>query len=173
MEDPDPCVAGTPGFDRDSGEAVLMSAMWNYLKEIIVGAHSLATGMWITLRHTLRRPVTVNYPYESLRMTERFRGHIELIRNEETGEPNCVVCMACEKACPSRCIRVEGLKPEGAKRKFPTLYILDFTTCSLCGLCVESCMFNALTFSKEYNQASFRKEDYVMDMLERIKKGRL
>ena len=51
-----------------------MRAMLNYLKEIIVGARSLATGMWIVLRHTLRNPVTVNYPYESLRMTERFRG---------------------------------------------------------------------------------------------------
>ena len=142
--------------------------MWKYLKENITGSWSLVVGMWITLRHTFIRPVTLNYPYESLHMTDRFRGHVELIRNDETGEPNCIVCMACQKACPSNCIRVEGGKPEGATRRFPTLYLLDFTTCSLCGLCVESCKFNALKFSREYNLASLRKEDYHIDLLERV-----
>lgn len=147
------------------------SALWKYLEEIVSGSRSLLAGLWITLRHTPRRPVTLNYPYETLRMTERFRGHIELIRNRETGEPNCVVCLACQKACPSQCIRIEGAKPEGAKRKVPTLYLLDFTTCSLCGLCVESCKFDALEFSREYNLASLRKEDFHMDMLERCKRA--
>ena len=143
--------------------------MWNYLKEIVCGAYSLAVGMWITLRHTFRRPVTVNYPYESLTMTARYRGHIELRRDETTRQPKCVVCMACQRACPSDCIRVDGHKPEGATRKAPTTYMLNFTTCSLCGLCVESCKFDALEFSKEYNLASTRKEDYVMDMLKRLR----
>jgi NADH-quinone oxidoreductase subunit I len=146
--------------------------MWNYLKDIFGGGISLAIGMWITLSQSFRRPVTVSYPRQTLRMHKRFRGHIELIGNRETGEPNCVVCMACQKACPSFCITVNGYKPEGAARKVPTIFILDFTTCSLCGLCVESCRFDALTFSKEYNLASFRKEDYVMDMLERLRKAR-
>lgn len=146
--------------------------MWNYLKDIIGGSISLVTGMWITLRQGFRRPVTVSYPYQTLRMPERFRGHIELKRDEQTGWAKCVVCMACQKACPSQCIHVNGYKPAGASRKVPTIYILDFTTCSLCGLCVESCRFDALTFSKEYNLASFRKEDYVMDMLERLRKAR-
>jgi NADH-quinone oxidoreductase subunit I len=147
-----------------------MCAMWNYLKENITGSWSLLVGMWITLRHTLIRPVTLNYPYESLRMTDRFRGHVELIRNDQTGEPNCVVCMACQKACPSNCIQIKGGKPEGATRRFPTYFMLDFTLCSLCGLCVESCKFNALRYSREYNLASLRKEDYHIDLLERVGK---
>jgi NADH-quinone oxidoreductase subunit I len=147
--------------------------MWKFLNENIRGSWSLLVGMWITLRQTLLRPVTVNYPYEHLRMTDQFRGHVDLIRNDETGEPNCVVCMACQKACPSDCIQVEGHKPEGATHRIPTLFMLDYTTCSLCGLCVESCKFNALKFSKEYNLASLRKEDYQMDLLDRVGKGPL
>ena len=100
-------------------------------------------------------------------MNPRFRGHIELIRDGETGQPNCVVCLMCQKACPSRCIAVEGEKPEGGKRKVPTKFILDFTTCSLCGLCVESCKFNAIRFSKAYNLAGTRKEEFIMDLLHR------
>jgi NADH-quinone oxidoreductase subunit I len=170
MEGPYPAFAGAPGADGRGGEAVLMRAMWKYLQEIIIGSWSLGVGMWVTLRHLLIRPVTVNYPYESLRMTDRFRGHVELIRNDETGEPNCVVCMACQKACPSNCIRVKGEKSEGATRRHPTLFQLDFTTCSLCGLCVESCNFTALRFSREYNLASLRKENFQIDLLERAGK---
>jgi NADH-quinone oxidoreductase subunit I len=101
-------------------------------------------------------------------MQERFRGHIELIKNEETGQPNCVVCGMCQRACPSGCISLKGEKPEGAKKKVLTTYILNFTTCSLCGSCVESCNFNAITFSKDYNLASTRKEDYIFDLLKRL-----
>ncbi len=147
-----------------------MRVMAKYLTEMVGGFWSLLVGMWITLRHTLVRPVTITYPYQSLTMPERFRGHVELIRNEQTGEPNCVVCLACQKACPSDCFRIEGHKPEAAPRKIPTLFMLDFTTCSLCGLCVESCRFNALRFSRVYNQASLLKEDYQMNLLERLGK---
>jgi NADH-quinone oxidoreductase subunit I len=145
-----------------------MGAMAAYLHEIITGVWSLLVGMWITLRQTLVRPVTVTYPHQSLVMPKRFRGPVELIRNRESGEPNCVVCMACQKACPSACILIEGHKPEGSLRRVPTLFTLDFTACSLCGLCVESCRFDALRFSREYNLASLCKEDYQMDLLKRL-----
>lgn len=138
-----------------------------YFRDIIQGTRSLAIGMWITLKHMFRRPVTLRYPRESLTMTPRYRGHIELIRDEATGQPKCVVCMACQRACPSDCIALDGQKPEGGTRKVLTRYTLNFTTCSLCGLCVESCKFDALKFSKDYNMASLHKEDYTMDLLAR------
>ena len=74
----------------------------------------------------------------------------------------------CERACPSNCISLAGEKPEGSKKKVLTKYILDFTTCSLCGSCVESCNFDALQFSNEYNLASTRREDFIMDLLKRL-----
>jgi len=140
--------------------------MWNYLKEIITGSWSLCVGMWIVLRHAFRRPVTVQYPYQSVKLPARYRGHIQLKFDPATGNPKCIVCMACQRACPSNCIALDGVKPEGATRKVPTQYSLNFTTCSLCGLCVESCNFDALEFSKEYNLTSQHKKDYqMMDLL--------
>lgn len=123
--------------------------------------------MGITFREFFKPVVTVPYPYETFKMKARYRGHIELIEDEE-GKPKCVVCMACQRACPSGCIAIEGEKPEGSKKKVLTSYALDFTTCSLCGSCVESCNFDALTFSKEYNLASTRKEDFHFDLLKRL-----
>lgn len=148
-----------------------MVGMVKYFREIALGLYSLAIGMGVTFRNMFLPAVTLQYPHESLKMTPRFRGHIELIRDCETGLPNCVVCLACQKVCPTRCIAVEGEKPEGSKRKVATKYILNFTTCSLCGLCVESCKFNAIRFSKAYNLASTKKEDYIMDLLHSKKKG--
>jgi NADH-quinone oxidoreductase subunit I len=123
--------------------------------------------MGITFKEFIKPTVTVSYPYETLTMCDKYRGHVELIENDE-GKPNCVVCGLCQRACPSDCISLDGEKPEGEKKKVLTKYILDFTRCSLCGSCVESCNFNALEFSKEYNLASTRKEDFIFDLLKRL-----
>jgi NADH-quinone oxidoreductase subunit I len=142
--------------------------MITYCKEIILGLRTLAIGMRITFVRMFFHRVTLDYPYKSLKMAPRFRGHIDLTVDEKTGQPKCVVCMACQRACPSGCIKLDGAKAEGATRKALTTYKLDFTTCSLCGLCVESCRFDALKFSRDYNLASMRKEDYnPMNLLQR------
>jgi formate hydrogenlyase subunit 6/NADH:ubiquinone oxidoreductase subunit I len=86
---------------------------------------SLVTGLAITAREFFKPVVTEQYPYEVPTMTPLFRGHIELIGNEETGEPNCVVCGMCQRACPSVCISLDGKKNEGGKGKVLTSYILD------------------------------------------------
>ena len=142
--------------------------MIGYLKEIVSGTWSLFVGLGITIKYFFMPVVTVQYPREVLPMTPRFRGHIELVPDPETGGPLCIVCGMCQKACPSGCITVDGEKREGVKGKVLTKYILDFTRCSLCGLCVESCNPNAITFSKDYNLAGLRKEDYIFDLVKRL-----
>jgi len=142
--------------------------MSGYWSDIVTGGKSLVTGLAITAREFFKPVVTEQYPWEVPTMTPLFRGHIELIGNEETGEPNCVVCGMCQRACPSVCISLDGKKNESGKGKVLTRYILDFTKCSLCGSCVESCNFNALRFSREYNLASFDKNDFIMDLMQRL-----
>jgi NADH-quinone oxidoreductase subunit I len=142
--------------------------MKNAIIEIFSGIKSLFIGMKITLGQFFKPTVTVHYPHETLKMPPRFRGHIELVKDPATGIAKCFVCKLCEKACPSDCITVEGLKPEGAKRKTVTYYRLDFTKCSLCGSCVEACRDGAIRFSREFNLASTNKEDYVMDLFKRL-----
>jgi NADH-quinone oxidoreductase subunit I len=139
--------------------------MTTYFRDIGQGAYSLAVGMRITLSNMFRRKVTLRYPYEQAQLPARYRGHIELKLDQVTRRPKCVVCLACQKVCPSGCIHVDGRKPEGEKRKIPTTYVLEFSLCSLCGLCVESCRFDALQFSKQYNLAYTRRADCTFDLL--------
>lgn len=142
--------------------------MKNALTEIYYGLKSLFVGMRITIGQFFKPIITVQYPHQTLKIPARFRGHIELVRDEETGKPKCFVCKLCEKACPSDCITIEGIKPEGAKRKTVTSYRLDFTKCSLCGSCVEACRDGAIRFSRDYNLAGLSKEEFVMDLFQRL-----
>ena len=149
-----------------------MITMKRALHELITGFGSLLTGMRITLRQFFQPQVTVHYPHEALKMPARYRGHIILVRDPATGKSLCVACKSCEKACPSDCIVVEGLKREGEKKKSVTEFKLDFTRCSLCGSCVEACHADALAFSKEYNLASTSKAAfYQIDLLQRVEDG--
>jgi NADH-quinone oxidoreductase subunit I len=147
--------------------------MKNSLKDIATGFNSLLTGMRITLGQFFKPTVTVHYPHETLKMPPRFRGHIELVRDPETGKALCFACKLCERACPSDCITVEGAKLDGAKKKSVTQYMLDFTKCSLCGSCVEACRDGAIRFSRQYNLASTNKADYIMDLFQRLEDERL
>jgi NADH-quinone oxidoreductase subunit I len=147
--------------------------MKHSLKEFATGFNSLLVGMRVTIGQFFKPTVTVHYPHESLKMPPRFRGHIELVRDPTTGKAVCFACKLCERACPSDCITVEGAKLDGAKKKSVTQYILDFTKCSLCGSCVEACRDGAIRFSREYNLASTRKEDYIMDLFKRLENERL
>jgi len=142
--------------------------MKDALKEIFTGFNSLITGMRITLGQFFKPIVTVQYPHESLKMPARSRGHIELVRDPETGKAKCFACKLCERACPSDCITVKGAKLEGAKKQSVTEYRLDFTKCSLCGSCVEACRDSAIRFSREFNLASTNKDEFIMDLFKRL-----
>ncbi len=142
--------------------------MSNYFGEIFGGFQSLLVGLGITIKAFFDPVVTLQYPHESLKMTPRFRGHIELVGDDETGESKCIVCGMCQRNCPTGCITMAGEKPEGAKKKVLTSYVLNFTTCSLCGICVESCKFGAIAFSKDYNLASTNKNDFIFDLKKRL-----
>jgi len=136
--------------------------------EIVSGLRSLVTGMRITIQQFFKRGVTVHYPRQTLKMPDRFRGHIELVRDPESGMSLCIACNMCVKACPSFCIEVDGVKLEGEKRKSPTIFDLDYTQCSLCGACVEVCPTDALDYSKGYNLASTSRNAYHLDLLKRL-----
>ena len=144
--------------------------MFKAIKEICVGFYSLLVGMRITITQFFRPTVTEHYPHETPTIPKRFRGHIELVRDPNTGKAICYACKLCERACPSDCITVEGEKLEGAKKKSVTQYRLDFTKCSLCGSCVEACRDSAIRYSHDYNLASVNKDDYVMDLFARLEK---
>ena len=143
--------------------------MSGYFSDLITGSKSLLVGLGVTFKALISPVVTVQYPREKIDVTPSVRGHIDLIKDEATETHRCIVCLSCMKACPCQCITVEGEKREGVKGKVLTLFTLDFTKCSLCGLCVESCKPHAIDFSNEYELAGFTREEFFYDLLKRVK----
>jgi len=113
-------------------------------------------GLWVTLLNLLRRKVTVNYPIPrhpewNYRPRPGYRGDFALITNSETGDLRCTACMSCARACPDKCIQIEG-EGKGKERK-PVEFYIDVGLCMFCHLCVEACPFDALTMTPDYEQA--------------------
>lgn len=143
--------------------------MMTAIRETLGGFKSLLVGMRITASEAAKPTLTVQYPRETVKMPDRFRGHVKLVLDPETGRSRCTACGLCVRACPSDCITVEGIKREGEKKKSVTEYKLDFSTCSLCGSCVEACPSDAIVYSKDYNKVGFSRADFDnMDLVKRL-----
>lgn len=142
-----------------------------YWKDIVEGGWSLVEGMRITLRRIYRPVVTVQYPRKHIDMSPAYRGHIEFRRFPETGSHKCIACGACQRACPSNVIRVQGIKPHVNSLKKASHYYIDFSRCSLCGLCVETCPTKTLQYSREYEWEGESRWDSVVDLMARIEKS--
>ncbi len=128
------------------------------------GAWSLVVGLGVTGNHLFRRRVTIFYPHETPDVSQ-WNGPIELVTFPATGTHDCIACKACERICPSDCIRVEGKRPEGSKKMRATKFVIDFSTCSLCGLCIDVCPTDTLRYSTRYDEAFYTRQDTFNDLL--------
>jgi len=143
-----------------------MSRAGRFLKSFFLV--DMLRGLAVTLRLYFSRKVTVEYPEEVQEPAERFRGLLRLCRDEQ-GEPLCIACKACQRACGTNCFDIEGKKEEGAKFMRPIKFDWRLDRCSFCGFCVEVCPTNAIRFSREFrltgvtkNGLLFRRDDMYL-----------
>jgi NADH-quinone oxidoreductase subunit I len=73
--------------------------------------------------------------------------------------------------CPTNVIKVQGEKTHTHSEKRANLYFIDFSHCSLCGLCVVNCPTQTLQFSAEYELAHFSRWDGVIDLIRRLEES--
>ena len=118
----------------------------------------IAKGMSVTLRFLLRRPTVTQYPEQRLNVSRRTRGQ-ELVWDRQ----KCTGCCTCAKSCPQGVIEIvtstnfENNKYEVEK------YQVDTGYCIQCGLCVESCPYEALFFSTNYECAKYRRGELLQN----------
>jgi NADH-quinone oxidoreductase subunit I len=139
------------------------------VKKVLDGILTLLVGMRITLRSIFRGKVTEQYPSQKVVLSKAYRSCIEFVEFEATGTHDCIACGKCAQICPSRCINVEGDKPDGLKRKRATLFEVDFALCSVCGLCIDVCPTDTLKYSRKFDDASFDRKTFVYDLLEDLR----
>ena len=129
----------------------------DYAKETVQAAKYIGQGLSVTFDHMKRRPVTVQYPYEKLVPSERYRGRIHFEFDK------CIACEVCVRVCPINLPVVDWTFDKGTKKKTLDHYSIDFGVCIFCGNCVEYCPTNCLSMTEEYELAAYDRHELNYD----------
>jgi NAD(P)H-quinone oxidoreductase subunit I len=129
----------------------------DYAKETVQAARYIEQGMAVTFDHMRRRPITVQYPYEKLIPSERFRGRIHFEFDK------CIACEVCTRVCPINLNVVDWEFNKKTKKKELKHYSIDFGVCIFCGNCVEYCPTNCLSHTEEYELSVYARHTLNFD----------
>ena len=66
---------------------------------------AILSGFKVTLRHFLKKKVTMQYPEQKWTLPPNYRGAPYLVKDQE-GSTKCVSCQLCEFVCPPKAIRI-------------------------------------------------------------------
>ncbi|MDX1978399.1 MAG: NAD(P)H-quinone oxidoreductase subunit I [Pseudanabaenaceae cyanobacterium bins.68] len=134
-----------------------LSKVSDYAKEAVQSAKYIGQGMAVTFDHMSRRPITVQYPYEKLIPSERFRGRIHFEYDK------CISCEVCVRVCPINLPVVDWVFNNELKKKELKSYSIDFGVCIFCGNCVEYCPTNCLSMTEEYDLSTYDRHELNFD----------
>ncbi len=132
--------------------------MIDYFKTIFTTAWALMKGLGLTFRYMFTPAITVQYPYEKLTLSDRYRGALAF-------HPDvCISCEMCIRACPSSCITLEAKRNETSGKKDLLWYQIDFGKCNSCRLCEEICPTKpkAVHHTKESELSFSKREDFMV-----------
>lgn len=145
------------------------------LRDSIVGLGQILRAMGLTLKYFFRKPITVQYPKEPVKLYPRFRGRHLLRRYEDgpyAGLERCIGCSLCAAYCPTQCIYVQaGENIDGVQRspgeRYAEIYEINLLRCMFCGYCEEACPTGAIVMRREFALADYSRESqlYTQDRL--------
>lgn len=120
-----------------------------WVNGIYEGVDAFLTGMGTTARFLIENvrgqggatAVTRQYPQQPAEVVgERVRGH--LFNKADI----CIVCHACDKACPVDCFVMDGERDANNKMR-ASRFDIDLSKCIYCGLCVRACPTDSLSMT--------------------------
>lgn len=123
-----------------------------WIHDVVEGVQSCLTGMRTTgsfLLENLRgeggaAAVTRQYPEQPAEVVgERQRGHLV------NDAPKCIVCHACDTACPVDCFKMDGERDADNKMR-ASRFDIDLSKCIYCGLCVRACPTDSLSMTATF-----------------------
>lgn len=124
----------------------------------------ILNGMRIAMRNMFRGPITIQYPKHKMELPERARWAVA-VKYDEEGVPKCTACMTCVKTCPDFVLDLQVTQDPETKNKHIDRFSYQVGACMFCGLCAESCPFDALEMSHVYELAKTGPEQLQYDLL--------
>ena len=123
----------------------MVTGFMNYGQQTVRAARYIGQSFMITLSHANRLPVTIQYPYEKLITSERFRGRIHFEFDK------CIACEVCVRVCPIDLPVVDWELETNIRKKRLLNYSIDFGICIFCGNCVS--------MTEEYELSTYNRHE--------------
>jgi formate hydrogenlyase subunit 6/NADH:ubiquinone oxidoreductase subunit I len=143
----------------------IIESMQIYFRDIAARLRSVFNSCFSAIPYLLsagdlRKEITEQYPDPISSRTSddlppRTRG---LLFNDID---RCTGCRACEKVCPTQCIKVETEPGADVSKIWVAVFDIDFSRCIFCGLCVEVCHPQSLVHTKQYEGSVYMLPDLV------------
>src|SRR5580700_3779563 len=122
---------------------------------------SILKSLWAVLKHATHKRVTEQYPEERPKLSARYRGRIILSRDPD-GQERCVACYLCSGVCPVDCISLQATD-DGAGRRYPEFFRINFSRCIYCGMCEEACPTNAIQLTPDFELGEYDRQNLVYE----------
>ena len=136
---------------------IMIQGLKDYSQQALRAARYIGQGFMVTLDHMNRTATTIQYPYEKLVPSERFRGRIHFEFDK------CIACEVCVRVCPINLPVVDWEFQKTIKKKQLKSYSIDFGVCIFCGNCVEYCPTNCLSMTEEYELSTYDRHELNYD----------
>jgi NADH-quinone oxidoreductase subunit I len=135
------------------------------MKKTFFRLFTMFRGLFIVMKYSFKRPVTLRYPEEKRKLPARSRGRHYLTKWEDDKE-RCVGCELCAIVCPSQAIYVKAAEntPEDMHshgERYAEDFQINMLRCIYCGYCEEACPTGAIILSGEFELASYTREDLI------------
>lgn len=134
----------------------MLRDLWNIVKTTVI---ALPVGLYTTIRHLFKKPVTKQYPRVKYDMPPRYRG-LHYLERYEDGTERCVCCGLCAAACPADAIYMEPAENEKGER-YAEIYEINLIRCIFCGFCEEACPEEAIFLGHEYELADDHRDKFI------------
>jgi NADH-quinone oxidoreductase subunit I len=113
---------------------------------------------WVSMRYFFAPKKTINYPFENMQYSPRFRGE-HALRRYPNGEERCIACKLCEAICPAQAITIEAGPRQNDGTRRTLRYDIDMVKCIYCGMCQEACPVDAIVEGPNFEFATETREE--------------
>nr|MCU0328865.1 NADH-quinone oxidoreductase subunit I [Chitinophagales bacterium] len=136
----------------------------NFWEKIYIVA--IFKGMWITLKHFFMRKATIQYPEEKREMSQIYRGH-HVLKRDENGAERCTACGLCALACPAEAITMTAAERKSdehhlyREEKYAAIYEINMLRCIYCGLCESACPKEAIFLTDKIVDTEYLRGEFI------------
>jgi NADH-quinone oxidoreductase subunit I len=126
-----------------------------YFVDLWTGIFTTYKGMRLTLTYFFKPKVTMFYPEERPTIYAGHRGIHRYVEEE------CLLCRACEAACPVDCLVIKALGR--GKDRMILNFEIDYSKCLFCNLCCEACNPKCIYMGETFDLSATERSGCLVD----------